>query len=321
MSEYSKYNIIYRLQKWMDSVPGQTFLNYAYSWGASIVILGTLFKLTHLPGANIMLFIGMGTEVCVFFISAFDRPFDKTDDGKKIPTRVTEEYLETGKVTYDNVHENDTEEEQEELAGPKVASTAYPGGERVSAASGQQTAESVAQQSASQGSVQPSATNAAQPSAGSTPAAQSASASEALAAAIKQQSEVIASSQTATPEMVEAQEKYVDALKNLTELLGKVGEQSERLTRDSEEMENLNRTLTGIAKIYELQLKGASQQVGTIDQINEQTHKMAGQIARLNEIYTRMIEAMTVNMRVAAPGVAPSAPASAPSPSQPSQQA
>ena len=100
-----------------------------------------------------------------------------------------------------------------------------------------------------------------------------------------------------------------------------VGEQSERLTRDSEEMENLNRTLTGIAKIYELQLKGASQQVGTIDQINEQTHKMAGQIARLNEIYTRMIEAMTVNMRVAAPGVAPSAPASAPSPSQPSQQA
>ena len=321
MSEYSKYNIIYRLQKWMDSVPGQTFLNYAYSWGASIVILGTLFKLTHLPGANIMLFIGMGTEVCVFFISAFDRPFDKTDDGKKIPTRVTEEYLETGKVTYDNVHENDTEEEQEEFAGPKVASTAYPGGERVSAASGQQTAESVAQQSASQGSVQPSATNAAQPSACSTHAGQSASASEALAAAIKQQSEVIASSQTATPEMVEAQEKYVDALKNLTELLGKVGEQSERLTRDSEEMENLNRTLTGIAKIYELQLKGASQQVGTIDQINEQTHKMAGQIARLNEIYTRMIEAMTVNMRVAAPGVAPSAPASAPSPSQPSQQA
>ena len=67
MSSYSKINVIYRLQKWMDSVPGQTFLNYAYSWGASIVILGTLFKLTHLPGANLMLFIGMGTEVCVLF--------------------------------------------------------------------------------------------------------------------------------------------------------------------------------------------------------------------------------------------------------------
>ena len=81
MAEYSKYNIVYRLQKWMDSVPGQTFLNYAYSWGASVVILGTLFKLTHLPGANLMLYIGMGTEVVVFFLSAFDRPFDKTAIG------------------------------------------------------------------------------------------------------------------------------------------------------------------------------------------------------------------------------------------------
>ena len=81
MTTYSKYNIVYRLQKWMDSVAGQTFLNYAYSWGAAIVILGTLFKLTHLPGANFFLFLGMGTEVFVFFISAFDRPFDKTADG------------------------------------------------------------------------------------------------------------------------------------------------------------------------------------------------------------------------------------------------
>ena len=81
MATYSKYNIVYRLQKWMDSVAGQTFLNYAYSWGAAVVILGTLFKLTHLPGANFFLFLGMGTEVFVFFISAFDRPFDKTADG------------------------------------------------------------------------------------------------------------------------------------------------------------------------------------------------------------------------------------------------
>ena len=76
-----KINLVVRLQHWMDSVPGQTFLNYAYSWGAAIVILGALFKLTHLPGGNFMLFIGMGTEVIVFFLSAFDRPFDKDEIG------------------------------------------------------------------------------------------------------------------------------------------------------------------------------------------------------------------------------------------------
>ena len=84
--KYSNLNIIYRLQKWMDSVAGQTFLNYAYSWGASVVILGTLFKLTHLPGADIMLYLGMGTEVIVFFFAAFDRPFDKTADGMPLYT-------------------------------------------------------------------------------------------------------------------------------------------------------------------------------------------------------------------------------------------
>ena len=88
MTTYSKFNIIYRLQKWMDSVPGQTFLNYAYSWGASIVILGTLFKLTHMDGADFFLFLGMGTEVLVFFLSAFDRPFDKTADGMELDTHV-----------------------------------------------------------------------------------------------------------------------------------------------------------------------------------------------------------------------------------------
>lgn len=86
MTTYSKFNMVYRLQKWMDSVAGQTFLNYAYSWGAAIVILGTLFKLTHLPAANFFLFLGMGTEVFVFFISAFDRPFDKTADGMNLST-------------------------------------------------------------------------------------------------------------------------------------------------------------------------------------------------------------------------------------------
>ena len=89
-----KINLIVRLQNWMDSVPGQTFLNYAYSWGASIVILGALFKLTHIQGGNIMLFIGMGTEVVVFFLSAFDRPFDKTEVGKELPEELeTEEEM------------------------------------------------------------------------------------------------------------------------------------------------------------------------------------------------------------------------------------
>ena len=105
----------------------------------------------------------------------------------------------------------------------------------------------------------------------------------------------------AAPEgMAEAQQQYVEALQQLTLLYKKVGEQSQRLTQDSEEMTNLNRTLTGITKVYEMQLKSASQQMGTIDDIQMQTKLLAQHIEQLNGIYARMIEAMTTNMRAAA---------------------
>lgn len=302
MGEYSKFNIVYHLQKWMDSVPGQTFLNYAYSWGASIVILGALFKLTHLPGANFMLFAGMGTEAFVFFLSAFDRPFDKTADGRDIPTHVTEEYLETGKVTYG-------ENEGTPVSGGQtiiIGGGSFSGGAGVSAAS-----SSVAGSEKGEGAEQIDESVAAAVA----PGAGFSENGEAVAGATMTGGSVLGGSiaggntawvsgqQGVTPEMADAQNNYVEELKKLVETLEKVNDQSTRLTRDSEEMENLNRTLTGINKVYEMQLKGASQQIGTIDQINEQSRKMAQQIEQLNKIYARMIEAMTVNMRAAAPQV------------------
>lgn len=303
MGEYSKFNIVYHLQKWMDSVPGQTFLNYAYSWGASIVILGALFKLTHLPGANFMLFAGMGTEAFVFFLSAFDRPFDKTADGRDIPTHVTEEYLETGKVTY-----GETEEAAASAAGQTIiiGGGSFSGGAGVSASSSSSVPGS---ESEGAEQIDESVAAAVAPGAGFSENG------EAVAGAIMTGGSVaggsvaggnvawVAGQQGVTPEMADAQNNYVEELKKLVETLEKVNEQSTRLTRDSEEMENLNRTLTGISKVYEMQLKGASQQIGTIDQINEQSRKMAQQIEQLNKIYARMIEAMTVNMRAAAPQV------------------
>lgn len=307
MGDYSKFNIVYRLQKWMDSVPGQTFLNYAYSWGASIVILGTLFKLTHLPGANLMLFLRMGTEVLVFFLSAFDRPFDKTADGRDIPTHITEEYLETGKVTYDT--NNSVAGSQPVSGSCPVCGDAVVVGQPIVFAPGATASQGIASAATSEGTASSPVSAAA-----SSVSASSSDDKDADVAVQQPQSAAVqqpvagstawvGGQQQITPEMEEAQNNYVEELKKLVETLEKVNEQSSRLTRDSEEMENLNRTLTGISKVYEMQLKGASQQIGTIDQINEQSRKMAQQIEQLNKIYTRMIEAMTVNMRAAAPHV------------------
>lgn len=307
MGDYSKFNIVYRLQKWMDSVPGQTFLNYAYSWGASIVILGTLFKLTHLPGANLMLFLGMGTEVLVFFLSAFDRPFDKTADGRDIPTHITEEYLETGKVTYDT--NNSVAGSQPVSGSHPVSGDAVVVGQPIVFAPGATASQGIASAATSESTASSPVSAAASSVSASSSDDKDADVAvqQPLSAAVQQpvagSTAWVGGQQQITPEMEEAQNNYVEELKKLVETLEKVNEQSSRLTRDSEEMENLNRTLTGISKVYEMQLKGASQQIGTIDQINEQSRKMAQQIEQLNKIYTRMIEAMTVNMRAAAPHV------------------
>lgn len=300
MSVYSKYNLVYRLQKWMDTVQGQTFLNYAYSWGASVVILGALFKLTHLPGANLAIFIGMGTEVLVFFISAFDRPFDKTADGREIPTRVTEEYLANGTVTYSN---------REEAAAAKEAGASDAEVEEILQHGASVAGRPAVAAPAGGVPVQPGVSTMTDTGVGSAGVSATADGVEVQpgAGAVEGVSPPVQPNfvpQMSTEEaeaLNEAQSNYVDQLKELVETLKKVNEQSTRLTRDSEEMENLNRVLTGISKVYELQLKGASQQIGTIDKINASSMLMAQQIDQLNQIYSRMIEAMTVNMRAAAP--------------------
>ena len=281
MTTYSKLNIVYRLQKWMDSVPGQTFLNYAYSWGASIVILGTLFKLTHLPGANFFLFLGMGTEVFVFFISAFDRPFDKTTEGMDLDLHVAEEGVETATTP---------------------AAAAVAGGGTVIINGGGGAVGSVV------GNGEEAARWEGAPAEHAEGGAISFGGGGVIgggSGVIGGGSGVVGGGVVAQPETLpmgeelkEATSNYIDELNRLTEMLTQVSEQSQRLTRDSEEMENLNRTLTGISRVYEMQLKSASAQISTIDEINAQTRHMAEQIVELNRIYARMIEAMQIKSQM-----------------------
>ncbi len=59
------------------NVNGKRFKNFMaklYGIGAAIVILGALFKILHLKGADQMLIIGLTTEAVIFFISAFEAP-------------------------------------------------------------------------------------------------------------------------------------------------------------------------------------------------------------------------------------------------------
>lgn len=339
----SKINIVVRLQHWMDSVPGQTFLNYAYSWGASIVILGALFKLTHLPGGNFMLFMGMGTEVVVFFLSAFDRPFDKDEIGKELPHdyETDEEIAARLGLTDDDEEADDTDEDTiedttaDEAAEAAAQPVAQPAAAQPAAQPAAQTATATVQgvsgvvfvgggaaaapAAAATATVGGGGTAAAPETAAATAAA-APNAAEAAQAAIaaatpagaqpfdaeaKRLAEIIRlandellrrAQAVLSPEMEEATQAYIAKLRTLADTFTKVDEQSARLAHDSEEMAQLNRTLTAINKTYDLHFQSISKQVGTIEQINEETRQLAKRIEELNGVYRRMIDAMAVNM-------------------------
>lgn len=343
----SKINIVVRLQHWMDSVPGQTFLNYAYSWGASIVILGALFKLTHLPGGNFMLFMGMGTEVVVFFLSAFDRPFDKDEIGKELPHdyETDEEIAARLGLTDDDEEADDTDEDtiedttaDEAISQPAVQPAVQPAAAQPNAQPAAAAAQPAVQGMSGVVFVGGGAAAAAAPSAAATSAtvdgggtaaapetaaataAAAPNAAEAAQAAIaaatpagaqpfdaeaKRLAEIIRlandellrrAQAVLSPEMEEATQAYIAKLRTLADTFTKVDEQSARLAHDSEEMAQLNRTLTAINKTYDLHFQSISKQVGTIEQINEETRQLAKRIEELNGVYRRMIDAMAVNM-------------------------
>ncbi|MGD9977245.1 MAG: gliding motility protein GldL [Bacteroidales bacterium] len=67
------------IEEIVTSKKWKSFMKYLYGWGASVVILGALFKILHLKGAGPMLLLGMGTEAIIFFFSAFEPIHEELD--------------------------------------------------------------------------------------------------------------------------------------------------------------------------------------------------------------------------------------------------
>jgi len=307
--EREKKSMITRFQDFLETKKGQTILNYLYSWGAAIVILGALFKLTHIKGADLMLFIGMGTEVLVFFISGFDRQASTLGGG--------------------------AEDEGSAASGPIVIGGGAPlvagavAGAPVAAGSGVVAPADVpvikndgqpidAEALAAMANL--AAANAAAAAAkaasgpiiigGTTgqPVSESAGLSQQVIESAGQPMgegpTVIGEAPTIIghggtvdiPEMEKVTTEYVERLRELSESFSHVAEQAEHLENCSDEMERLSRNLTSINTIYELHLKSLGGQINNIDSVNAQTQRMADQIEELNAVYKRMLESMTVNM-------------------------
>ncbi|MBP3589426.1 MAG: gliding motility protein GldL [Muribaculaceae bacterium] len=307
------------IERFLHGEKGQRFFNFAYSIGAAIVIWGALFKILHLPGGSTLLCIGMGTEIAMFILTAFDRPPKEYAWEEVFPALDTHnpedrpDFSGGGGVTVvggaGGARSVDSDYPQEEYAGEGGAVQApaavyqaagLPAGIALSEEDTESLRDSIQKMSAASEQLSQMAelTGATQQYL------------EQMAGIAEQMTRL----QETTRQLNEVSEVLLGSYKSITD-------NSERISGSSsgyvDRMEDLNRNISGLNTIYEIQLKGVSSQLDSIDRVNrglkdirdmyeksaressrycEETEKMARYMKQLNQVYEKMITAMTINM-------------------------
>ncbi|MGI6073897.1 MAG: gliding motility protein GldL [Fermentimonas sp.] len=221
MANYTNRNN--KLEKFLQTSKGKRLLNFVYSIGAAIVILGAMFKILHLPFGNELLFIGMITEVIVFTISAFDTPLKEYNWERVFPSLTSDG---------DKQHKNIISDSLYEQMESKNISDNKP-------------------------------------------------------------------------------EEYKIEDNSISQKNPNIETQNDEYNK---QMESLNRTLSGLNTLYEMQIKNVSSQINSLEHVNKslsnlervfgdnihesnsikvETERLAQQLKELNEIYARMIDAIS----------------------------
>lgn len=317
------------IERFLHGEKGQRFFNFAYSIGAAVVIWGALFKILHLPGGSTLLCIGMGTEIAMFILTAFDRPpkdysweevfpvLDSHDPDERPDfaggTGSIPGGINTG-ITPDGLDDDDAQWQPYE---PEAGTSTMP------AATGATVQPDIPMvQGANVPVLTPEEAESLQTSI------------EKMAIAAEQMSQMA--------DMAAATQQYMSQVAGITDQMERLRQTTESLnevssvllnsyraiTDNSEsinqgsvgyvaQMESLNRNIAGLNTIYEIQLKSIASQLESIDGVNrglkdirdmyeksahessrycEETERMARYMKQLNSVYEKMITAMTINM-------------------------
>ncbi|WP_455628665.1 type IX secretion system motor protein PorL/GldL [Parabacteroides chinchillae] len=313
MGKYKRYKN--RLEMFLSSDKGKRVLNFLYSWGASIVILGALFKLLHLPYANQILFVAMITESIVFFISAFEHPSKEYHWEDVFPVLKSKNPMDrpdfSNTTIATMINSTDNMEDDDDSAPSKINISATAS-KNVSGLGALDVSEEDTKN---------------------------------LSDSIKKLSGA-AEQISKMAELTEATQKYLEQLSGMSDNMERFSQVTNSLTNVSDtllnsyktitdnsdginqnsrgyvqQMELLNRNVSGLNTIYEIQLKSISSQIESIEHINgglnrirdmydgsvvdssvfrNETEKMTRQLAELNNVYSRLLQAMTVNMGMGA---------------------
>lgn len=269
------------IERFLHGEKGQRFFNFAYSIGAAIVIWGALFKILHLPGGSLLLCIGMGTEIAMFILTAFDRPPREYAWEDVFPVLDTKNAEDRPDFSHSNTLPQGGVAISDDLQTGVVPQVAVP------QISGEQLAqgEEIAQ------------------------------ASREYLEGMQGIAEQLKTLNETTRALNDVSSTLLNSYQAITENSETISANSKGYVS---QMEDLNRNIAGLNTIYEIQLKSISSQLESIDRVNrglkdirdmyeksamessrycEETEKMARYMKQLNSVYEKMITAMTINMQ------------------------
>ena len=254
------------IERFLHGQKGQRFFNFAYSIGAAIVIWGALFKILHLPGGSTLLCIGMGTEIAMFILTAFDRP----------PKEYAWEEVFPALDTHNP-------EDRPDFSGG-VGTTVINGGAPAIAGGCQASADVHAAAGLPSG------------------VALSEEDTESLRTSIQKMS--AASEQLAQmAELTDATQQYLSQMAGIADQMTRLQETTRQLNEVSGVLLNSYRAITenserinGSATGYVDHMEDLNRNISESSRYCEETEKMARYMKQLNQVYEKMITAMTINM-------------------------
>jgi gliding motility-associated protein GldL len=318
MGKYRRYKN--RVEMFLSSERGKRILNFTYSWGASIVIIGTMCKILHVPYANWVLGIAMTVEALVFFVFGFEKPGSEYHWEDVFPVLKSKNPMDRPDFTGSPVSSminSEANMDDDYTNAPanfgKSGKSGISGGGSLNITGNLDLTEDDTKNLSD--SIRK------------------------LSGAAEQISKMA--------ELTEATQKYLEQLSGVSDQMERFGQVTTSLTDVSgtllssykyitdnsdginsnsrgyvQQMETLNRNISGLNTIYEIQLKSISSQIESIEHINggltriremydgsvvdssvfrNETEKMTRQLTELNQVYTRLLQAMTVNMPTANP--------------------
>jgi len=324
-----------RVEMFLSSEKGRRLLNVSYSIGASVIVIGAMFKIVHLPMANTVLCVSLVFESIVFLLSAFERPGNDYSWEEVFPVLKSKNPLDRPEFLT----------ESEGISGGINIGGGNFGGEGMvgggMAGSGGYT-EYVSPHDRVNAGMSAMGLNISEED------------SDILAESLKKLNSA-AEQISKMADLSEATQSYIDKissvsqnLEKFSEITGSLGEVSDSIINSCkmisgsdeegagdqpksyvEHMSMLNNNISDLNKFYETQLTSLGSQMETVHHINaglnrirdlydsslvdsaafrNENERMAQLLAQLNQVYTRMLQAMTVNM----PGGGAFAPAPPP---------